>query len=52
MPLSEAAIYKQKHKIFKMPPTLILMFYVVSFICTNLKPLPHLAQLYTYSAYY
>ena len=52
IPLSQADIllYEQKQKILEMPPTLILIFtngklsLMVSFICTNLKPLPHLTH--------
>ena len=52
MPLSEAAIlaWEQKQKIFKMPPSLILIFMLYASFVPILKPLPHLAQFLHVSA--
>ena len=54
MPLSEVAIsvYEQKQKIFKMPPTLVLIFMLLASFVPILKPLPQLAQSYTYPPCY
>ena len=51
MPLSKAAIlvYEQNHKVFKMPPTLILILYVsISLICTNFEAFITFSAIFTH----
>ena len=52
MPLSEAAIlaYKQKQKIFEMPPSLVLIFMLQASFVPIMKLLPLLVQCLQVSA--